>query len=471
MITNDVQYRTAKAQVDRLQRLRSELDERPLDTSGGELRRKLETGAVESQVSELRAELDDYDALRSGHASIGHLTTLDDLPRILVRARIAAGMSQKALAERMGLKEQQIQRYESSDYSSASLSRLREVAKALDFSVPLPDEVPTSDALVTQLSGLGLDRAFVRKRIAPAGLRETHGGNGELASIIDLASRVGRVFGMDASSVLGGAQIEADNRVLAAANFKIPKGATKERVAAYTVYAHYIALLALQASNGLPRRVVPSTWATFREEWHQAEPSGSFEGLVQFVWDLGIPVVPLADAGIFHAAVWRAHDREVIVLKQGARRSSRWAFDLLHEIGHIIAGIDGSDGGVIDADESSTEPSEEAANSFAGDVLLDGRAEELVQLCVNQAQGRVDQLKSVVPRVASSHKVDTSALANYLAFRLSMQDINWWGTATNLQSGDADPWSVCRDVLIERCDLAVLNPLDRELFNQALVGP
>ena len=154
MITNDVQYRTAKAQVDRLQRLREELDERPLDTNDGELRRKLETHAVESQVSELRAELDDYDALRSGDAPVGHLTTLDDLPRLLVRARIAVGMSQKALAERMGLKEQQIQRYESSDYSSASLSRLREVAKALDFSVPLPDEVPTSDALVTRLSGL-----------------------------------------------------------------------------------------------------------------------------------------------------------------------------------------------------------------------------------------------------------------------------------------------------------------------------
>ena len=201
-----------------------------------------------------------------GNAPVGHLTTLDDLPRLLVRARIAAGMSQKALAERMGLKEQQIQRYESSDYSSASLSRLREVAKALDFSVPLPDEVPTSDALVKQLSGLGLDRAFVRKRIAPAALREAGHGDGELAPIIDLASRVGRVFGMDASSVLAGTQIEADNRVLAAASFKIPKGATKERVAAYTVYAHYVALLALQASEGLPRRDMPSSSSTFRKD-------------------------------------------------------------------------------------------------------------------------------------------------------------------------------------------------------------
>lgn len=469
MITNDVQYRTAKAQVDRLQRLRAELDERPLDPNDGELRRQLEARAVDSQVVELRAELDEYDALRSGHAPVGQLVTLDDLPRLLVRARIAAGMSQKALAEHMGLKEQQIQRYESSNYSSASLSRLRDVANALDFSVALPDEVPSSDALVKRLSALGLDRAFVRKRIAPAALREARRGDGATAPIIDLASRVGRVFGMDASAVLAGTQIETDNRVLAAANFKIPKGATKERVAAYTVYAHYVALLALQASEGLPRREVPSRWDSFRKEWHQADTSGSFEGLVRFAWNLGIAVVPLADTGTFHAAVWRARDREVIVLKQGARRSSRWAFDLLHEIGHIIEGIDSPDGGVIDADESSSDPSEEDANSFAGNVLLDGRAEELVQLCVTEAKGSVERLKSVVPRVASSQHVDVSALANYLAFRLSMQDINWWGTATNLQAGDSDPWSVCRDVLIEQCDLSVLNPLDRELFNQALV--
>ena len=254
MITNDVQYRTAKAQVDRLQRLRAELAQRPVEPNDGELRRKLETHAVESQVSELRAELEEYDALRSGEAAVGHLNTLDDLPRLLVRARIAAGMSQKALAERMGLKEQQIQRYESSDYSSASLSRLREVASALAFQVAIPDRMPTSDALVKQLSGLGLDRSFVRRRIAPAALREAHKGESDMAPVIDLASRVGRVFGMDASSVLAGTQIEPDNRVLAAANFKIPKGATTERVAAYTVYAHYVALMALQATEGSPSR-------------------------------------------------------------------------------------------------------------------------------------------------------------------------------------------------------------------------
>jgi transcriptional regulator with XRE-family HTH domain len=471
MITNDVQYRTAKAQVDRLHRLLEELAERPLEPSGGELRRKLEMDAVDSQVEELRAQLDEYDALRSGQEAIGRLATLDDLPRLLIRARIAAGMSQRALADLMGLKEQQIQRYEATEYSSANLARLREIASALTLPVALPARIPTSDALVKQLSGLGLDRAFIRRRIAPPALREQHEGEADLAPVIDLASRVGRVYGMDASAVLSGHQIEPDNRVLAAASFKIPKGSTTARVAAYTVYAHYVALLALQASERLPRGAVPSTSSTFRDEWYKADSGLTFRSLVRFVWGLGIPVVPLADPGTFHAAVWRTHEREVIVLKQGARRSSRWAFDLLHEVGHIVQGLGDAGGGVIDADDMSDDPSEQEANAFAGDVLLDGRAELLAQQCVAQAKGSVERLKSVVAKVASAEHVDAGALANYMAFRLSMQGINWWGAASNLQSNDGDPWAICRDELIERCDLAALNPLDRDLLNQALVAP
>ena len=44
---------------------------------------------------------------------------------------IAGARSQKELAERLGLKEHQIQLYEATDYGSASLTRLKEIAKAL----------------------------------------------------------------------------------------------------------------------------------------------------------------------------------------------------------------------------------------------------------------------------------------------------------------------------------------------------
>jgi HTH-type transcriptional regulator/antitoxin HigA len=56
---------------------------------------------------------------------------LEELPRVLVQARIASGMSQTDLAEKLGMKPQQVQRYEATDYMGASLGRLIEISKAL----------------------------------------------------------------------------------------------------------------------------------------------------------------------------------------------------------------------------------------------------------------------------------------------------------------------------------------------------
>jgi HTH-type transcriptional regulator/antitoxin HigA len=63
---------------------------------------------------------------------------LEALPEMLTEERIRLGLTQKQLADKLGLKEQQIQRYESSRYQSASLRRLQEVAKAL-FDLGTPD--------------------------------------------------------------------------------------------------------------------------------------------------------------------------------------------------------------------------------------------------------------------------------------------------------------------------------------------
>ena len=69
--------------------------------------------------------------MKAGEFRLDRLAAVDELPTVLIKARISQGLSQKDLAERIGLKEQQIQRYEATDYASASLSRIKEVASAL----------------------------------------------------------------------------------------------------------------------------------------------------------------------------------------------------------------------------------------------------------------------------------------------------------------------------------------------------
>jgi len=77
-------------------------------------------------------------------------------------------------------------------------------------------------------------------------------------------------------------------------------------------------------------------------------------------------------------------------------------------------------------------------------------------------------LKAVVPKIADQENVSVDALANYMAFRLSLQGENWWGAANNLQVSSTVPWQTARDFLLERANFADLNEVDRNLLLQAL---
>lgn len=132
MIKNERQYKITNSQIAKFE---AALDERTGQNRAKSRLRKLEEDALQSQLDELRNEVKQYEKLRAGGPKPIHIGSFDELPRALVEARIVAGLSQKDLAERLDLKEQQIQRYEATDYCSASLTRLKEIAKALGVNI------------------------------------------------------------------------------------------------------------------------------------------------------------------------------------------------------------------------------------------------------------------------------------------------------------------------------------------------
>jgi DNA-binding XRE family transcriptional regulator len=117
--------------------------------------KKAQRDAALSQLEELKDKLIEYDLLRSGGCSVLSLDSLEELPQALIRARIASGLTQRELAERLGLKEQQIQRYEATEYASADLARVNEVARALGVRVRedvfLNTPQPISEELLRRL--------------------------------------------------------------------------------------------------------------------------------------------------------------------------------------------------------------------------------------------------------------------------------------------------------------------------------
>jgi HTH-type transcriptional regulator / antitoxin HipB len=89
------------------------------------------TNSYKLTIGKLKQEIEEYEQLKSGNVLTFALASIEDLPTTLIKARIAAGMTQKDLAEKIGVQEQQIQRYEANHYGSASFDRLRTVANAL----------------------------------------------------------------------------------------------------------------------------------------------------------------------------------------------------------------------------------------------------------------------------------------------------------------------------------------------------
>lgn len=87
--------------------------------------------AMESEIVELRAQLQRYDDLQDGRVASRTLTSLRELPVALIEGRIAARLTQRELAERLGVPEQQVQRWEANSYSGVSADRLQDIADAL----------------------------------------------------------------------------------------------------------------------------------------------------------------------------------------------------------------------------------------------------------------------------------------------------------------------------------------------------
>lgn len=147
MIKNERQYRITKAEAEKFRQALAKLAAAAGRPSQVHPRlAQAEQEALKSQLDDLLRELKEYEDLKSGKVSVIDLDSLDELPKGLIKARVAAGLSQKALAEKLGLKEQQVQRYEAEGYSSASFQRVNEVADAIGVKIRERIQLPVREA-------------------------------------------------------------------------------------------------------------------------------------------------------------------------------------------------------------------------------------------------------------------------------------------------------------------------------------
>jgi transcriptional regulator with XRE-family HTH domain len=471
MISNERQYRITRAQADRLKEALASLEsQRGKRDSLDPLIAAAELDGLHSQIKELESQLDDYDQLRVAGSLLIQPSTLDNVAENLIKQRIAKGLSQKQLSELLGVKEQQIQRYESTRYEGASLRRLQEISNLL-ASQPSPSARTLNAAPVFQaLEASGLKKEFVLSRLIPEAVAKRIKGKRSVAVedlryVVDV---VERVFGLNTSPLMEGAKPGALQVPRVPAKYKVPKGANETQVSILAAYAHYLATSLLPAITEPDDVEIPGSWEDARTSilnYGQLNLSSAAE----FVWSLGIPILPLSRGGAFHGACLRIGDKTAVVLNRKSKLESLWLFDLLHELGHRVADISNGTSVIEEQNGTTASAKEElAAGEFAGNVVLGGRARELGTLVTNAAQGRVEYLKVALPQVAAEQGISVGALANFVAFELSRQGINWWGTAVALQQDDGEPVVTLKRILLDRVDLGRLNEYDRRLLINGL---
>jgi len=131
MITNERQYKISRKELAKFdQSIESARSAGPRPGVHPKVHEAMVAG-LESQAEELRADIRRYEALRDGEISEASIADLAEVGQALIEARIAARLTQRALAQRLGIDEQQIQRLEAGRYESASLGRLGKIARAL----------------------------------------------------------------------------------------------------------------------------------------------------------------------------------------------------------------------------------------------------------------------------------------------------------------------------------------------------
>lgn len=135
MIKNQKQATIVKTELSNLRDLIEEMEKLSRE-SNLNLKQQVQLDIFKSRVEEFNSELKEYETYTSKNLDILEMKN-ESLQNALIGFRIASGLTQKELAEKLELKEQQIQRYELNNYLTASFERIIQIIEALEVEVNL----------------------------------------------------------------------------------------------------------------------------------------------------------------------------------------------------------------------------------------------------------------------------------------------------------------------------------------------
>ena len=129
MIRNEHEYREAVTRLGkeqgRIEAQKAELEKMGL--SPADVKRSIDP--IESFHLQLQEEVDSYQRLKRGE--FDEIWNLQGLGELLISARIARGLTQRQLAEKLGVNESQVSRDERNEYHGVTLDRAARILESL----------------------------------------------------------------------------------------------------------------------------------------------------------------------------------------------------------------------------------------------------------------------------------------------------------------------------------------------------
>ena len=363
MITNERQYRITSAQLEKLKTAIDTFEiKAATERTKSKILAKAELEALRSEYENLSMQLLEYETLKSGTVEILKASNLEEVPSILIRARIAKGFSQRQLAEAIGLKEQQIQRYEAEEYSSANLQRLAEVANALGLHISEVAEFRaiSQKPLDADKDDLAWDQFPVKEMYRRNWFE---GFSGSLGEAVANAEELVKEF------VKG----SLDKPVQAAARQRVRSGGIVNR---YALIAWQCRVIALAKKRSIENKYKQKT---ITEEWlinlaHLSCVDDWKKRVIEYLQDAGIRLViefHLSNTYLDGAAFLLSDGSPVIGMTLRYDRLDNFWFVLFHELIHIIKHLHKGDiESIFDDLDAKAEDIEQEADEQAGEILV-----------------------------------------------------------------------------------------------------
>jgi hypothetical protein len=137
MIKNEKQYRVSKkALANFVAEINSIKAEKPQT-----IKHKLVIDSLEDFRDDIEKEIRDYEKLKSSKSTILKERSLSNLPEIIIEYKIANHLTHKEFAKILGLKEQQLQRYEAESFKTVSFQTLMNFLNLINLDLKIKEFV------------------------------------------------------------------------------------------------------------------------------------------------------------------------------------------------------------------------------------------------------------------------------------------------------------------------------------------